>query len=500
MRRLVPALAALLGVSLPLLVMNEARADFDLRVIWPTVSLVNPGQSTYPITVSDTGPGTLEARWLGSVVAVSHNGTLDLPLSPDGTGRVEIWRCTPTCAWAGVSSPLLTVRRTLTMSAAPLRIGVAPELQATVTISQLFTPGSLDVSWRIAAGSDGTGATLASGQEVVASSTKPTFTVTPPPDLVAGGDYSWVVTVTAPFGTGTVNGSAAAQPVLVDKTAPQVAATANVDHIEPATDGYLDSVFVDVSASESLKARLEVADADGSLVAQRPEQSIAAGATARLAWDGRLTNGKIAAQGDYQLLLSVTDLFGNQQTTSFPVSVGDGKLAYLTWRSTLKPASNIKARGVATCAALKIPSQSQGAGSVGYVADAKCYHQGTDDNVVWTQYVAKLPPAFKNHYRRLTIDSLASGRSGYKSILRVGPVLTDGSPWDPEYRMIGVGVDWREMALGVARATTQTADGGLMTWRAGTDHQARVDVKRFRITIDHQVLLHPDGTWEIPIG
>lgn len=500
MRRLALAFAAALGLVLPLLSMTQAHADFDLRVIWPTVSLVNPTQSTYSITVSDSGPGTLQARWQGAVTAISHNATVNLPLAPDGNGRVEIWRCTPTCEWAGVSSPVLTVRTLPALSTQPLRVGTAPELQASVLIYELFTPGSLDVTWRLAAGSDGTGATLATGHVVTAWSSQPTFTVTPPADLVTGGDYSWVVTVTAPFGSGTVTGSSAAQPVLVDKTAPEVAATANVDHIEPVVDNYRDVVVVDAPASEILHARLDVVDSGGAPVVTGQDQFVAAATTAHLTWDGRTANGKIAPPGDYVLDLTVTDLFGNQQTSTFPVSVGDGKLAYLTWRSTLKPASNIKARGVATCAALKIPSQSQGAGSVGYVADAKCYHQGADDNVVWTQYVAKLPPAFKNHYRRLTIDSLASGRSGYKSILRVGPVLTDGSPWDPEYRMIGVGVDWREMALGVARATTQTADGGLMTWRAGTDHQARVDVKRFRITIDHQVLLHPDGTWEIPIG
>ena len=500
MRRLVLTFAAALGLALPMLAMTEAHADFDLRVIWPTVSLVNPTQSTYSITVSDTGPGTLQARWQGTTVAVPHDGTIALPLAHDGFSRVEIWRCRTTCEWAGVSSPLLTVRSTLALSTEPLRVGAAPELQASALIYELDTPGSLDLTWRIAAGSDGTGATLATGHEVIPSTNQPTFTVTPPADLVDGGTYSWVVTVTAPFGSGTLTGSTAAQPVLVDKSAPEVAATANLDHIEPFLDGYRDQVVVDVPASEVLHARLDVVDSGGAPVVTGPNQLVAAGTTAHLTWDGRKPNGKAAAPGDYELDLTLTDLFGNQQTASFPVSVGDGKLDYLTWQSgALKPASKIKARSVATCSALKIPSQTQGAGSVGYVADATCNHPGTEDNMVWTQYVTKLPAAVKNHYRRLTIDSLASGRSGLKSTLRVGPVLTDGSPWDPEYRQIGTGVEWREMAMGVARATEQTPDGGQLTWRAGTDHRARVDVKRFRITIDYQVLMHPDGTWEIPV-
>lgn len=500
MRRLALALAAALGLVLPLLSMTEAHADFDLRVIWPTVSLVNPTQSTYSITVSDGGPGTLQARWQGAVTAISHNATVILPLATDGNGRVEIWRCTPTCEWAGVSSPVLTVRTTLWLTAQPLRVGTAPELQASALIYELYMPGSLDVTWRIAAGPDGTGATLATGHEVMASAIQPTFIVTPPPDLMAGGDYSWVVTVTAPFGSGTVTGSSAAQPVLVDKTAPEVAATASLDHIEPVVDNYRDVVVVGVPASETLHARLDVVDSDGAPVVTGQDQLVAAATTTHLAWDGRKANGTIAPPGDYELDLTVTDLFGNQQTASFPVSVGDGTVVYLTWHSgALKPASNIRARSVGTCAALKIPSRTQGPGSAGYVADATCYHRGTDDNLVWTQYVATLPAAVKNHYRRLAIDSLASGRSGLKSMLLVGPVPTDGSPWDPERRRIATGVEWREMVISVARAITQTADGGQLTWRAGAEREARVDVKRFRITIDYQVLMHPDGTWEVPV-
>ncbi|MCB0907656.1 MAG: hypothetical protein KDB63_11125 [Nocardioidaceae bacterium] len=500
MRRLLLVLAMSVGLALPMVSLTPAHADFDLRVVWPTDKRVNPDDSTYSITVSDTGPGSLEARWLDDTIAIPHNGTLGLPLAQNGNGRVEIWRCTPTCEWAGVSSPTLSVRRSLTVTAQPLLIGAAPTLTASVTIPEIWESGALDLGWVLADGPDGTGTTLASGQEIVPTSHQPTFTITAPEGLVAGGDYSWVVTVTAPFGSGTLTGSTAAQPVLVDTSAPDVAATASLDHIEPFVDSYRDAVVVDVPVSEVVHARLDVLDSGGAPVVTGWNQYVGAGTTAHLTWDGRTPNGKVATPGDYQLDLTVTDLFGNQQTASFPVSVGDGKLAYLTWQSAdLKPAKGIKARGVSSCASLKIPSATQGAGSVGYLADATCYHRGTEDNLVWTEYVAALPAAFKNHYRRLTIDSLASGRSGFKSRLLVGPVRTDGSPWDPEYRQIAKGVTWREMVIPVVKATTQTADGGKMTWRAGTEHQARVDVKRFRLTIDYQVLMHPDGTWEIPV-
>ena len=104
MRRLAAALAVLVGLSVPLVVVTDARADFDLRVTWPTRTEVNPTQTAYRITVSDTGPGSLEARWSNTVVPVPQSGSVDLPLAVDGVGRVEIWRCVSgTCHWAGAS-------------------------------------------------------------------------------------------------------------------------------------------------------------------------------------------------------------------------------------------------------------------------------------------------------------------------------------------------------------------------------------------------------------
>lgn len=500
MRRLVLTVAVVLGLVSPMSPTTQAHADFDLRVIWPTVKLIDPSRTSYAVTVSDSGPGALEARWLGSSVPIPHHGTLELPLTQVGDGRVEIWRCTTTCEWAGVSSPVLGVRTSLPVYAEPLMVGAATEIDASVLVAELFAAGTLDLTWRITAGTDGTGETLATGHPTVAFGHRPTFSVTPPPTLVAGGDYSWVVTVTAPFGDGTLTGSSAAQPVLVDKTAPAVVATATVDHIEPAADNYLDQVVVDVPANEQLRVRLDVVGPQGSTVVTGQTWNLGPGGTAHLAWDGRLPSGKIAPPGDYVLDLRVTDLFDNLQTTTFPVAVGDGKLEYLTWQSpALKPANSIKARAAGACASLKIPSATQGAGSVGYVADARCFRPGTDDNLVWTQYVAQLPASFKNRYRGATIDSLASGRSGVRSSLMVGPIRDDGT-WEPSERRIGPVVEWRELGVPAIPAIAHTAAGGLLTWRAGTDHRSRVDVKRFRISLDYQVLLHPDGSWEIPVG
>lgn len=500
MRRLLLILAAVLGITVPILPVTQAHADFDLRVIWPTDKLINPTRSTYSITVSDTGPGALQARWYGAVVDIPHNGTLDMPFAEDGTGRVEIWRCTPTCAWAGVSSPELKVRRSLRVIADPLKVGATPQVDASVLVPELFGEGPLDLSWRIVAGSDGSGETLASGHPSVAYGQRPAFTITPPPGLVEGGDYSWVVTVTAPFLDGTLTGSSEAQPVVVDTTPPEVAATASLNHIEPVVDGYRDRVVVKVPTSETVRARLDVIDPGGATLIDGVTWTVWAGSTSELIWEGRGANGKPAPPGDYTLKLFVTDSFGNVREVTFPISVGDGKHEERHWQSAaLKPAKNIMARLVGECAALSIPSTSQGAGSIGYVADATCYHARTDDGLVWTQYVTAIPASVKDRYQHVELESLASGRSGVNARLMSGAVPSDGR-WRSDERGIGAVPQWRGQMTSAVGAVTRSGDSGFLTWRAGVEDRARVDVKRFRINLDYQVLVHPDGTWEVPVG
>ncbi len=507
-RRLLVSLACVVGFAAPALAVTEAHADFDLRVIWPTTREINPDQSSYQITISDTGPGTLEARWGASSTSLPHSGSVSVPLETDGDGRVEVWRCIAgVCDWAGVSSPPLRVHRSITVRTSELRIGNGAEMSTNVTISTVPQIGSVEISWRLVAGLTGDGSTVASGAMMLTPSSgawkqqsyQAPITLTLPPTLVEGADYSWVVDVTEPFGADMLAGSSDPRTVMVDKTAPLITAAPDVSHLEPVVDGYLDMMQLAVTASEAVSARIDAYGPGGELLSRGSSVSIQVGSTAQFYWTGRRSNGTAYPPGDYRIDVVARDLFGNESTASYPVSLGNSELKYLTWQSAqLKPASGITEKNVGACAALKMPSATAGSGSLGYVSDATCYHHRTDDNLVWTQYRTKLPTSYRHRYRELLIQSLASGRSGRGTELITGPVTPAGS-WKGSTVDMGSSLTWRQHKYPAPESVTQTASGWVMTWRAGTNYRSHVDVKRFRLALEYQVLMHPDGTWEIPV-
>jgi hypothetical protein len=505
MRRFALALAALVGLAAPLLVVTQARADFDLRVTWPTSTEVNPAQTAYRITVSDSGPGSLEARWRDTSVPVPQHGSIDLPLAGEGVGRVEIWRCAGgACHWAGVSSPVLRVYRAVTVWTYPLRVGASTEAAASVALWPLPTSGSVDLTWRIVAGQTGAGATLASGtQSVTASSSwepySTSVTLTPPAELVEGGDYSWVLAVDEPFGGGTLSGSSGPQPVLVDKTAPELSVSADVDHLEPSLDGYLDWVTFTAVTAEALNVAIQVYGPDESLVEATTWESASPGVPLRLGWSGRLFDSSDPyPPGDYRVDVLARDYFGNVTTRSFPVSVGDGTLTYVTWKQELKPAAGIKKKSVGRCAKLAIPSARGWPGSVGFYAWASCLEFDGPAGKVWAEYATAVPAAFRNHYRNLRIQALGSGRP--HSYLRVGPLRLTTGAWTQRLVRTSAPLLWRGMTIPVGSFVASTPTGGLVHWRVGAEEETRVDVKLLRLSVDYLALVHPSGEIEIPAG
>jgi hypothetical protein len=486
-----------------------AHADFDLRVSWPTVAEVNPAVDSYRISVSDTGPGALEARWLGHVVPIDHFANLDLSFVEDGVGRVEIWRCDPSCEWAGVSSPTLRVFHHLDVAAEPLTVGTNTSLTTRVTISPVAAYSPIQLDWRVVSGTSPDGPVLAHGTASATPTPWQTVSVTVPlaltlpPDLTAGASYSWVTDVSMPFAGGSLVASSGAQPLIVDQTPPEITATQQGDLVEPWTDGYLDSVSVVMSSSEDGLVGMQVLDEGGAVVTQaRQMLAYLAGHTATLSWNGRdAGTGKPVAPGGYRLLVTSTDRVGNAATASFPVVVGDGKLQFVSWHSpTLRPSSGIKARLVGRCARLQTPSSEGWPGSIGYLANARCDHQHSSDSLAWTEYSAVLPHSYQGRYQSLQFEAQALVQSG-RRYLEVGPLArTDGS-WNNYAQRYSASLAWRSVGYGKpSRYITATDDGATIRWRVGDQDDSRIAVKRLRLSVDYFALVHQDGTVEIPQG
>lgn len=491
------------------LAVPAAHADFDLRVIWPTVAEVNPAVDSYRITVSDSGPGALEARWLGQVVAIDHQASLDLGFSEEGVGRVEIWRCDPTCEWAGVSSPSLRVFRHLDVAAEPLTVGANTSVTTPVTISPVASYAPIQLDWRVVSGTSPDGPVLAHGTATATPTPWQTVSVTVPvtlslpPDLIAGASYSWFAQVSTPFAGGSLVASSGARTLTVDRTPPGITATQQGDLVEPWNDGYLDSVSVVMSSSEDGLVGMQVLDADGLVVTQaQPMAPFIAGHTATLSWNGRDTRtGKPVGPGEYRLSVSATDLVGNASTASFPVRVGDGQLQFVTWHSpTLRPDSGIKARFVGRCSRLQTPASEGWPGSLGYLANARCDHQHSSDSLVWTEYSAVVPRSYHDRYQNLRFGAQALVQSGRRYV-EVGPLMRTNGSWNSFAQRYGASLEWRSVGFGSpSRYVTPTNEGGTLRWRVGARDDSRIAVKRLRLSVDFFALVHQDGTVEIPQG
>ena len=397
---------------------------------------------------------------------------------------------------------MLRVYREVTVSTYLVRVGSSPQLEARVALWPLPSSGSLDLTWRIVAGQAGDGATLASGTQAITASSSPrpyytNVTLTPPAELVEGGDYSWVLAVDEPFGGGTLSGSSGPQPVLVDKTAPELSASADVDHFEPSLDGYLDWFSVTAVTAEALNVRIQVYGPDESLVDSTTWASASPGVPLSIGWSGRLYDSPDPyPPGDYRVDVLARDYFGNVTTRSFPVSIGDGTLKYVTWKQELKPAAGIKKKKVGRCAELAIPSSRGWPGSAGFYAWASCLEFDGPAGKVWAEYATAVPAAFRNHYRNLRIQALGSGR-GY-SYLRVGPLRLTTGAWTQRLVRTSAPLLWRGTTLPVGSFVASTPTGGLVRWRVGAEEETRVDVKLLRLSIDYYALVHPSGEIEIP--
>jgi hypothetical protein len=239
--------------------------DVSPQVTWFSPDTVGPGQSA-PVTVTDTGGGTLQAVWDNTegtpiTTQLAQNGTTDLTLA-DGTGTVTLERCSTvdTSACTGFTPAItqpLTVRTTATASLGTVAsITTAnPTSSATVGTNRA---GTYSLSWHleqkgtpVSGGPTGTGVT---GSLDVNGAAAP-FSIDGNGLADGGYDIVGTITVTDPS-FGTFPAAAFSGTVTVASGAPLVTAvdTTTPGHVTGTVSSLRPYVYVwfDASAPATL--------------------------------------------------------------------------------------------------------------------------------------------------------------------------------------------------------------------------------------------------------
>lgn len=492
--------AALISSLLVALPGGPAHADYDLGVTWPDVSDVNPHVTDYQITVIDSGPGDLYARWgsYHTIQPIPHSGvaTIDLPFN--GTERIEVWRCVDgSCEWAGVSSPILSVHNSVDASLWVTQSRVTSPSTVEAQLSAYSFPGlALEgFDWELRnAGSD----VLATGAGPLSAGLN-TFEVAVPSGLADGG-YTIAVDVHESFAGGPLLGADLTQPLIVDNTPPVVTVTTDLDVVFPYVDSYRDYLTLHVAADEQVSYAFELLDENGDSLGTPSLSTASQGPIQDLWWGGRTASGRVPV-GIYRLRVLATDLLGHTATVvSPPVRVDLAQRKTLTMRTELPAAKIVYDRFVGKCSTLAKPSSHRWKDSLGLYSQTKCTNQKNDASVVVMWSAWWLPTAMRGlkSFDRVGIDAYGGAAVGHRNAYLVAGLIDNRGRFSGRQQFSGK-VGWHYVGSATRQSELSSwvryQDGHpYVVWSSGLAEGSRYDIRSFRLSATFEALVEPDGT------
>lgn len=504
-RRLVGRILAgcLVLSALVALPTGPANADYDLGVTWPDVAVLNPDVDAYPITVVDTGPGDLFAVWAGARQAVPHDGSVDVDFPSDGQGRVEIWRCIgDVCEWAGVSSPVLSVHRSLTanlsMVAGRSRSRSPGTVTARVYVYRFAGLTDVGFDWALR---DGQGSDLATGTSSLADfDWGADFDVSVPAGLT-GGTYPLAVTVHGHFPAGDLVSDELTTEVVVDDVGPVLSTEISAALFFPVADGYHDYVDITTSSSEPAVYRYDLLAEDGSLLNSLSgfSEELATGAQRR--WTGR-AGGDLVGAGTYRIQVTARDAVGNDSVTvTEPFTVDLARRKTVTTRTELAPSKVVYDKFVGKCSSLVSPSSHRWKFSLGYYSQTRCKRDKGNASAVVVWHAWWLPTSMRGlkSYETIWVDQYGGPAVGHaRSYMVMGYIDTAGA--FGKRVQFNRGVRWHS-----ATSVTSQYDfehwiryqGGrpYVVWSNGLTAGSRYDIKTFSLNVRFEALVEPDGSF-----
>ena len=492
------AIASSLLVALPV---APAHADYDLGVTWPDVSAINPDTSTYRISVVDSGPGDLYADWgyTGQRQPIPHVGSAEITFPWDGYSRVTIWRCVDAlCEWAGVSSPMLSVHRSLNAAAQGTATYSRSPGSWTVRVWDTSFPGLTDFtrSWSIKTQAD---EEVSSGAVPISGAGD--FDIPVPSGLIEG-TYHVDITARGVFDGGELSSAPVSVPVFVDNTGPTIHTTLYSQWLLPF-DGYYGVLAAKADVADLSYVTVDVVTEGGTFVTTIADLRDHLENQPIVNWDGRV-DGEVVTPGLYRLRFSATDQLGNTSsalTDAFHVDLARVKL--VTKRTVIPAAQSVYSKYVGKCSSLVSPSSHGWRDSLGYYSQTKCTSEKRNASVVLVWHAAWLPINSNPYaYERIRVEQFGGPAKSHAkgSYMVMGYINRKGK--FSQRVQFNKGMGWHSAATLTDdfKHWFHIQDGRpFFVWSNGLTVGSRYDIKAFRLTTSAWALVEPDGSiLEIP--
>jgi hypothetical protein len=353
-----------------------AAADDPAVVTWPTATMFTPA-TPYVFQVSDVGPGALSARFASSTTwtPVPRDGEVSLTVDVAGRHRVQVQRCTETCAVIA-ESPSFRVYTEARVSrvSVPAALGRTPKPLRAQWLMEPFVGSTATAVWTLAAGSR----VVASGTESIPATGY--FTLAVPPTLPTRRDYVLSLDFTVHHPTlGDLPGGESSDYVdwFVDTRGsfdPHPATIYPLQEQEVTGHTSRGTLFEgDVEVTTNARAvDVDVLDLQGRVL-ETTVHALNRDRDGRVpvTWNGRVHDE--VRRGDFVVRARWTDSLGNTGEAHQRVRVSDLRTEWRTFRRTVTPEASLVDRLVGRCADLTRPGSRKGwRGSLGYVSRDGC--------------------------------------------------------------------------------------------------------------------------------
>jgi flagellar hook assembly protein FlgD len=304
---------------------------------------------------------------------------------------------------------------------------------------------------------------------------------TVPPD----GQYTVVLSTMS--GGGDIGSDSA--PLLLDSVAPTVASVrASGTAIYPVRDAYRDQATFTVRGIDPTASKGWVAIADAS---DRVVRKLGFGTQQtpqRVAWNGRMNNGRLAPAGQYKYRAVVVDSAGNEGgVTSFqPITVSHKRLVTKTFRTTVSARASLRVNDSGRCADLYGPGARRWKGSIGYYSWGHCRASGPGA-VARGLHGVRVPAALT--YVRASVSAYggaAKARTRWSARIQFLNAQAGYRPLGTA-RVLRPSVgDHAVLHLGAAKLVDHT--DRLLGWSVMTSGGSFYDVKSFTVALVYTVL------------
>jgi hypothetical protein len=511
--------------------------DITPEVAWGEVTSLNPTESTYPVTISDTGGGLLFAVWSQRPIwpssgtefpdwsPLTGSGRTDLSIW-DGDGTVQIRRCQDSTG-PGTCGEVLAVSPPLHVKSMPWFSGVGAPWDSGIVYFDLARDGGIRIPvsfdepqdveaglriWKYNSRSQRVYVFPTDGsfdwQNVPTDGAgRATGEVTYLPSALADGEYHVELTArTIDPSLGLLEMGYYESWTAVQDQTPPASPQLSVSSLKiyPYSDGYLDSIRIETALpGEGDERVLTIVNDVGDEVYRRSST----GATGGTVWDWDGTYSNRAAHvpaGTYRLAVVVSDLAGHSAQMSKQLQVFDERVVYVSHDWTIPAARTVVDKSVGRCAALRVPARKKWPGSIGLHTTARCGSRdpaATSIGVLHGLHLPERAGADVVGFELGTVDSWHRGHPYSDAVLRAyvaGRWRTISKPYDDDtyrYDLVRL-ADMYESRRLITKA-------GDIFWATVTNRYvvsagmatSWLDIKNFRLKVYYRTFVEAETYW-----